>query len=98
MSDQRNTIRRGINSLGMRDGELQESKLFSSVGKLLVVWLIWKHSDTLINHADTLIILLTFLILPDIIKKLLTLRFGGAVTESTRTETVSTSTEKSKGE
>lgn len=84
MTEQRHTLRRSINSLGMRNGEYQESKLFSSIGKGLVIWFIWKHSDVLVNHSETLFILLSFLILPDLVKKLLTMRFGGdTMTERT---------------
>ena len=97
MTEQRSTVRRSINSLGMRDGEIQESKLFSSVGKVLVCWLIWKHSDVLVNHSDTLFILLAFLILPDLVKKLLTMRFGGDTTTERTTMTKETSSAVSTG-
>lgn len=94
---ERNHIRRSINSLGMRDGEIQESKLFSSIGKGLVIWLIWKHSEALVNHEETLFILLSFLILPDLVKKLLTMRFGGDTTTERTTLTKETSSATSTG-
>lgn len=94
MTEQRSTIRRGINSLGMRNGELQESKLFATAGKLCCLMLIWKHAPALIDHPDTLFILLSFLVFPDIAKKFLTMRFGGDTTTERTTMTKETSSVK----
>lgn len=70
-------LRRNINSVGMRGGELQESKVWAQVGKGLCVWLIWKHADKLIAQWEALFVLLLFIILPELIKKFITMRFGG---------------------
>lgn len=79
----RNQFRRTINGFGMRGGEFQESKAWASVGKGLIVWLTVKHAEVLINHSDTLLVLLALLILPDIAKKMLTMRYGNVETERT---------------
>ena len=63
--------------MGMRGGEFQESKAFASVGKAMCVWLIWKHADTLILHENALLFLMLILVMPDLVKKLITMRYGG---------------------
>ena len=77
----RSGIRRSINSLAMRDGEMQESKLFATVGKGLCIWLIWKYADALIAHENILFVLMLFLIFPELIKKFITMRYGNGHTE-----------------
>ena len=74
----RSGLRRSINSLAMRDGETQESKLFATVGKCLCIWLIYKYAEALIGHWEVLLVLLSWLIAPDIAKKAITMRFGGS--------------------
>lgn len=73
-----NSLRRGINSLAMRDGETQESKLWAQLGKALCAWLVYKYADALIGHWEVLLVLLGLLICPDIAKKAITMRFGGS--------------------
>ena len=71
------TLRRQINEIGMHSGEAQESKIWAQVGKGLCVWLIYKHAEILINHWETLFVLLLFLVAPELIKKFITMRWGG---------------------
>lgn len=80
-------MRRQVNELGMRDGELQESKLWAQLGKALCAWLIWKHAQALIGHWEVLLVLLSFLIVPEIAKKAITMRFGGPMQNTTVTDT-----------
>ncbi len=75
--EQRNTFRRSVNGLAMRDGETHESKLWAQIGKVLCVWLIWVYAEALINHWEVLLVLISWLIAPDIAKKAITMRFGG---------------------
>ena len=70
------TLRRQINEIGMHSGEAQESKIWAQVGKGLCVWLIWKHAETLIDNWEALFVLLLFIILPELIKKFITMRWG----------------------
>ena len=97
-ADQRsNVVRRSVSGLGMHGGEVQESKIWAQVGKGLCVWLIWKHAELLIDHENTLFVLLLFIILPELIKKFITMRWGaGAPNYVRRTET-SESLETNKG-
>src|ERR1035437_1967431 len=73
----RSTLRRQINGLGVRGGEFQESKWFGTIGKCLCIWLIYKYAELLINYWEVLLVLLAWLIAPDIAKKAITMKFGG---------------------
>ena len=73
----RNIVRRGLNSLAMRNGETHESKLFATIGKCLCIWLVYKYAEVLINHWEVLLVLMAWLIAPDVAKKAITMRFGG---------------------
>ena len=81
MSDEQrgSTLRRQVNSIGMRDGELQESRLWAQLGKALCAWLIVKHAEALIGHWEVLLVLIGFLIAPEIAKKAITMRFGNTM-------------------
>lgn len=79
MVDERTSpFRRSINSLGMRDGQPEESKLFATVGKGFCIWFLYKYGELLILHENVLFVLLLFLIMPELIKKFFAVRFGGA--------------------
>lgn len=63
----------------MHGGEAQESKIWSQIGKGLCVWLIYKHADALIGQWEALFVLLLFIIAPELVKKFITMRFGGGL-------------------
>ena len=71
------TLRRNFNDLFMRDGQVEESKLWASVGKGCCVWLILTQTDEVLKTEYTLMTLLIFVIAPDLLKKFLSMRFGG---------------------
>lgn len=98
MNEQRATgLRRQVNSLAMRGGEVEESKLWAQLGKSLCAWLIYKHADALINHWEVLLVLLAWLIAPEIAKKAITMKFGsGTGTFTEHTESTSRVTTASK--
>ena len=52
-----------------------ESKGFSGIGKVLCVWLVYKYSESVIAHENVLFVLLLFLIMPDLVRKILSLMF-----------------------
>lgn len=64
-------FRRSVNELGMRDGQAEESKVFSTVGKGFCIWFLYKYAELLISHENVLFVLLLFLIFPELIKKLI---------------------------
>ena len=71
------TLRRNINDLFMREGEVEESKLFAVLGKSACLWLIFQHTAEVLSTEYTLMTLLIFIIMPDLAKKFLSMRFGG---------------------
>ena len=70
------TFRRNINDLFMRDGQVEEAKLFAGIGKIACLWLIFQHTEVVLETENTLVTLLLFLITPDLLKKWLSMRFG----------------------
>lgn len=96
-TERREPIRRAVNSMAMRDGVTQESKLFATVGKCLCIWLIYYHASDLIDHWEVLLVLLSWLIAPDLVKKLLTLKFGGGQIQSFSEHTEITKRDRSIG-
>jgi hypothetical protein len=71
----------------MSRGEFQESKLFSTIGKLLCILLLYKHAEVIVLHENVLFVLMLFLIMPDLVKKFFSMRFGsGGRTYTERTE------------
>lgn len=75
----KSTLRRDLNeSVRAPDGTFSEAKAWSNVGKLLCAWLIVGYTEMVLKTEYTLFTLLLFLIAPDLIKKFLVLRLGGA--------------------
>mgnify|MGYP001560175023 CR=1 FL=1 len=74
MTDQRaSQVKRAAHSFGKSGGEWTESRIFATGGKAMCIWLIWYNAPALINHWEVLVVLLGFLIMPDIIRKALPL-------------------------
>lgn len=61
----------------MRDGQVEESKLWASIGKGVACYLMVAYTDDVLKTEYTLTTLLTFVIAPDLLKKFLSMRFGG---------------------
>ena len=77
-SDRRlGTIRRNVNDLFMRDGQVEESKLWANLGKGVCVYLMLAYTDEVLKTEYTLFTLLLFVVTPDLIKKFMSMRFGG---------------------
>lgn len=77
VEQRQSTLRRNINDLFMRDGQVEESKVWANIGKGCCVYLIFAFTDTVLHTENTLMTLLLFVIAPDMIKKFLSMRFGG---------------------
>lgn len=69
-----NTLRRNVNDLVMRNGEVQESKLFACLYKIAGLWLLVQYADKALNDWLILVILLSTGIAPDLVKKVLTMK------------------------
>ena len=77
-SDRRaGTLRRNVNDLFMRDGQVEESKLWANLGKGVCVYLMLAYTDEVLKTEYTLFTLLLFVVTPDLIKKFMSMRFGG---------------------
>ena len=71
------TLRRDLNALVRSpDGDFSPSKLMAFAGQGMCLWLIWAHTDAVLNTEYTLLTLLVFLIIPDSAKKLISMKLG----------------------
>ena len=78
MNDQRqSTIRRNLNDMFMRGGEVQESKFWGNLFKGAGFWLLVTHAETVLKDWAILATLLVVGIAPDLLKKIITLKMGG---------------------
>ena len=59
------------------DGKVSEAKAWANVGKLICVFLLLWHTTDVIAHYEFAMVLLAFLIAPDLVKKMLAMRLGG---------------------
>ena len=76
------TMRRDLNDL-VRDpsGHLSTTKIGTLVGQWLSVKLILQHGSEIIANWDSLSVLFMVLIAPEIFKKMLNMKYGGAETQ-----------------
>jgi len=80
------TIRRNVNDLFMRDGQVEESKLWANIGKGVCVYLMLAYTDEVLKTEYTLMTLLLFVVAPDMIKKFISMRLGNGSVEHTTSE------------
>ena len=73
------TIIRDLNQL-VRDPDerVSEAKVWSNVGKFTCGYILFYHTDVIILHWDALAILLICMIAPDLLKKIITMKYQGA--------------------
>lgn len=88
--DQRKSsgIRRDINDLVRDDasGKVSGSKIGTYAGQYISGYLLLTQSDDVLSHWDSLAILLTALMLPEMLKKFITMKWGGGGAFTQRTE------------
>lgn len=88
------TIRRDLNDL-VRDesGHLSPTKIGTLVGQWLSVKLILENGSAIIANWDSLTVLFSVLIAPELFKKMLNMKYGnGTTTTTTNTSSQSTRT------
>ena len=79
-SDRRaGTLRRNVNDLFMRDGQVEESKLWANIGKGIACYLMVAYTKEVMETEYTLTTLLVFVVAPDLLKKFMSMRLGGMV-------------------
>jgi hypothetical protein len=95
MTERRGSIlRRDLNDL-VRDesGHLSPTKIGTLVGQWLSVKLILENGHEIIANWDSLTVLFSVLIAPELFKKLMNMKYGGTTTITTDTSS-QTSTQK----
>lgn len=72
-------LRRDFNDIARSpDGRVSEAKLWASAGKAASLFLLIRHSESVIESWDVLAVLLLVLIAPDLFKKFLAMRYAAA--------------------
>ena len=72
--ERKSTIRRNLNDMFMRDGEVQESKLWANAYKGAGLWILFSYPEKVLSDWMVLMALMTAGIAPDIWKKIITMR------------------------
>ena len=79
------TIRRDLNDLVRSpDGKVAEVKLWSNVGKFIAAVILVVHLKDILPYWDALAVLLAFLIIPDVAKKMIVTKAGGGSNGATK--------------
>lgn len=58
------------------DGNLSQARVWTNIGKGACVSLLYKHAETLITNPESMLILLGFLILPQLVERIINARYG----------------------
>ena len=72
-----NTLRRDLNDLVRdRDGSLSPTKIGTLIGQWLAIKLILENGETIIKNWDSLTVLFSVLIAPELFKKLVNMKYS----------------------
>lgn len=74
MEERKSTVRRNLNDLFMRDGQMQESKTWANLYKGAGLWLMLSYPEKVLSDWALLMALMVVGISPDLIKKVITMR------------------------
>lgn len=81
-------IRRNLNDLFCGDdGKISGSKIGTYAGQYLAGRALYLYTDDLIVHWDSLAVLFLILIAPEMLKRLMTMKYGGVEGSQTITDT-----------
>ena len=58
------------------DDNLSQARVGSAVGKGACVGLLWHHANALIEHPEGMLVLLAFLIMPQLVEKIIAAKYG----------------------
>ena len=76
-------IRRDLNDLVRSpDGKISGSKIGTYAGQYIAGNLLLTHADDLIDHWDSLAIMFTVLIAPEMWRMIMSMKYGGTTTTS----------------
>lgn len=59
------------------DGRTSEAKIWANVGKAICVLIILWHLNDIVGYSDALVVLLLILVMPDLLKKWISMRYNG---------------------
>lgn len=77
-------MRRGLNDLVRNpEGKVSESKVWANVGKCIAVYLLLRYPVDILGRYDTLLILFGVLVFPDIIKKMISMKYDHSAPKTT---------------
>ena len=69
-------FRRDLNDLVRGpDGRVSEAKTWGNVGKFIAAYLLLHHTEYIVDRPDAMFLLFSFLILPDMAKKILDAKY-----------------------
>ncbi len=76
-------LRRDLNDL-VRDpsGRVSEAKTYAVIFKGAMVWVFLKHTELILKDWMILAVFVTAMLAPDLLKKVLSMRLGGAPVEA----------------
>lgn len=74
MEERKSTIRRNLNDMFMRNGEMQESKAWGNLYKGAGFWLMIAYPEKVLSDWTLLMTVMVVGIAPDLLKKLITMR------------------------
>jgi len=73
----RSTFRRQVNeSFCDATGQIAIAKIIALTGQIMLVFYTGRYFEAMLTKADTLLICLGFIIMPDVVKKLITMKYG----------------------
>ncbi len=72
-------LRRDLNDLIRNpEGKVSESKLYSNIGKIVAIYLLVAYAESVLKSYDVLLVLLGFVVVPDILKKAISMKYSHA--------------------
>lgn len=79
-------VRRQFNDAFIDEGgRISLSKLVAFAGQVAALYHFGKSFDLLVEHWDSLLVVLAFIVSPELIKKLITMKYGGGIPSTSAT-------------
>lgn len=72
--ERKSTLRRNLNDMFMRNGEMQESKAWANMYKGAGLWILLNYTEKVLADWSILMVLMVVGIAPDLLKKAITMR------------------------
>lgn len=73
----RSTMRRQFNESFLDEsGHVAVAKVIAVAGQIMLLFYTGRYFEEMLTKSDTLLICLGFIIMPDVVKKLITMKYG----------------------